>query len=187
MDTCKSITVSTFNVKNIKSNTVGVQDVLEKSDVLLMQEHWLFTHELSALKRIKKEFDTHSKAVDMECIIMPTQKPRGYGGSAVLFSTSIKTRKLQEGSDRITCVELPDSFPPLILCSVYMPAKGLKKRDEEYQGVLNELLVILETYSSSHAVLMGGDWNASFLHPSDGRDRMLIKFIEDNSLILTKK
>ncbi len=39
------------------------------------------------LKHLKKDFDAHSKAVDMDCFIMPTQKPRGYGGTANLFPT----------------------------------------------------------------------------------------------------
>ncbi len=186
MDAYHVIHVTTLNVKNIKSNTIAVQSMLDNSGILLAQEHWLFTHELRMLKHLKKDFDAHSKAVDMDCLIMPTQKPRGYGGTAILFPTSMKVRKLQEGSDRITCVELPDASPALVICSVYMPAKGLKKRDEEYQDVLTELQVILETYSATHEIVMGGDWNASYLHPADARDRMLISFIGKHKLILSK-
>ncbi len=117
---------------------------------------------------------------------MPTQKPRGYGGTSVIFSSSIKVRKLEEGSERVTCIELPDAEPPLVVCSIYMPAKGCKKRDAEYQTVLAELLIILETYSKSHGIIMGGDWNASFLHPVDARDKALVSFMHKNSLQLSK-
>ncbi len=154
--------------------------------ILLLQEHWLFTHELHILKKLQKHFDAHSKAVDKNCLIMPTQKPRGYGGTSIIYSTQIKVRKLEEGSERVTCVELPEAEPPLIICTVYMPAKGSKKRDDEFRMVLTELQVILETYAKTHGVIMGGDWNASFLHPDDARDKVLVSFIQQQSLRLSK-
>ncbi len=67
-----------------------------------------------------------------------------------------------------------------------MPAKGLKKRDTEFMVVLEELQVILETYRSSHSLIIGGDWNASFLHPRDARDRLLVTFVKQQSLVLSR-
>ena len=81
----KLLKLGSLNVKNIETNEVYLRELLKECDILAIQEHWLFNFQLS---NIGKTFVTHqafSKAVDEDNPLPPNQKPRGYGGVALLF------------------------------------------------------------------------------------------------------
>lgn len=67
-------------MKNIETNEVYLRELLEECDVLAVQEHWLFTFQLSHFERMFVTHRAHSKAVDENNPLPPNQKPRGYGG-----------------------------------------------------------------------------------------------------------
>jgi hypothetical protein len=56
----KRIKIGSLNIQNIRGNTIFVQTVMKKTEILFIQEHWLF------------KFEEHSrilkKAVGMGCL-----------------------------------------------------------------------------------------------------------------------
>ena len=129
----------------------------------------------------------HGRAVDEDNPLPPTQKPRGYGGVALIYNRDLNMgiKKLQLGSNRIVAIEVC-SVPPLCICNVYMPSRNSKSNcndKENYMHCLDQLEEILNIYTRSHAVFILGDMNASLV-PRRGnqQDVLLRDFVDSNSL-----
>ena len=86
------IKIGTLNVKNVETNSLYVQELLNTCDIMFLQETWLFNFQTPSLNLY---FTTHcsmGKAVDDDDPLPPTQKPRGYGRVAFLIRKSIQTK-----------------------------------------------------------------------------------------------
>ncbi len=147
---------------------------LQELDVLCIHEHWLFQYELSYLENFHQDFNCHAKDVDEDNPIPPT---------GIFYKKEIeKARKLKEGDHRIVCLEVL-SQSPLIIISVYMPAKGSRARDEEYDVTLTGLDEIISRYKATHQLIIAGDFNASIkIGNPDSRDKKLRSFVENHQL-----
>ena len=155
---------------------------LQGLDVLCLQEHWLFQYELKYLEDFHQDFYSHAKAVDEDNPISPIQKPRGYAGTSIFYKKHIPARILKDGDHRIVCLEILGS-QPVILVSVYMPAKGSKARDEEYDVTLIGLDEIISRYQSTHNIIIAGDFNASLRTDApDTRDIRFREFVANHNL-----
>ena len=86
---------------------------------------------------------------------------------------------------RITVIEV-QADPPICICNVYMPSrnsKGNSKADDTYQTSLDQLEEILNIYSTTHAVFLMGDFNASLQQrKGNEQDIKLASFVDRNSL-----
>ena len=183
----KPLIIGTLNVKNIKTNDAYVCDLLSKYDALNMQEHWLFDFQLPDIDKRHTKHLAHGRAVDEDNPLPPTQKPRGYGGVALIYNKDLNLgiKKLQLGSSPIVAIEVC-SVPPLCICNVYMPSRSSKSNcndKENYMHCLDQLEEILNIYTRSHAVFILGDMNA-LLVPRRGnqQDVLLRDFVDSNSL-----
>ena len=69
--------------------------------------------------------------------------------------------------------------------SVYMPSKGSKTYNQQYQECLDEIHVIIKKYQDSHHLIICGDMNAS-LHSAqpDERDKLFKQFCELSNIHL---
>ena len=178
--------IGTLNVKNIETN----REMLQSCDILALQEHWLFSFQLSDMEM---QFPTHnafSKSVDEDSPLPPTQKPREYGGVSILYrkNMSYKIKKLPLGACRMVVVEVEvASLPPLRICNVYMPSRNTK-RDREgdgYRACLDQVGEIILTYNKTHAVLVIGDLNASLtMRKGNQQDMQLKQFVDGFGLSL---
>ena len=52
---------------------------------------------------------------------------------------------------------------PLLLVSVYMPCKDLQDSTENYENCLAELSESVAKFSSSHRIVIGGDFNEDIM------------------------
>ena len=159
-----------------------VLDELGKfTDFILIQEHWLFDCNLHKLKEISSSYTGTGKHVDTGNQILPVQMPRGYGGAAVLWKPEIdhSVQPLPDGGNRTQCVQVKDGTP-LLLKSVYMPCRGLSDNVKDYVDCLDQLYEIVEKYSSSHIVILGGDMNEDLvLREQTARANHLKKFLAE--------
>ena len=157
------------------------------ADVILIQEHWLLNCKLHKLNEISEIFNGVGKAVDTGKPILPIQMPRGYGGVGVLWKKQIDhlIRVCQEGGNRIQCVELKGDNP-LLLISVYMPCRGLTDNLEDFNDCLDQLNEIIQKYSSTHIVIIGGDSNEDMYTEAQSKRKQNMKdFLSENDLITT--
>ena len=192
-DKCSEIgklSLITYNVKNLKSNYVCINNLLNSHDFILIQEHWLFKFEEKLFSQFNSNIAYHAKYVDDSDPIPPIQKPRGFAGTAILWkkNSEYKVTKLPDGDHRITCIEIDTNPTPVLLLCVYMPSKGSKIRDNAYDETLDQIGHIIVKYTSSHNIICAGDWNATLLQAStqDARDRKLKEFLYEYNLTLAE-
>ena len=78
-------------MKNIETNKVYLRELL----ILAIQEHWLFSIQLSNIETSFVFHYAYSKAVDNNDPYPLTEKPRGYGGVSLLFckNMDLKVKK----------------------------------------------------------------------------------------------
>ncbi|MEW8542501.1 MAG: hypothetical protein AB2693_03120, partial [Candidatus Thiodiazotropha sp.] len=93
--------------------------------------------------------------------------------------------KLPVWGNRVVAIEVL-TVPPLCVCCIYMPSRNTKSSSsdkENYKHYLDQLEEILGTYSSTHAVLILGDMNASIQQrKGNAQDGLLKDFVESSCL-----
>ena len=166
----KPLKITTLNVKNIESNMQYVYSLLKSTDILCLQETWLFNFQLRQLGEIHKNF-------------LPSQKPRGYGGVATLYrkNMDLRVRKCLDGGCRIVVIELVTD-PPVCVINVYMPCRNGRSSDD-FQSILLEVQEIVAKFSPTHAIFLLGDMNSSLQKRDNNlHDRELENFCMRNGL-----
>ena len=85
LDKKKLLKIGTLNENNIETNKAYASELLTTYDLLAVQEHWLFSFQLSNFEAYFTSHFSFSKAVDADDPLPPTQKPRGFGGEGCHF------------------------------------------------------------------------------------------------------
>ena len=101
-------------------------------------------------------------AVDDDNPIPPVQKPRGYGGVAVLWKKEIDNEVtiLKDGNTRIQCISIKTNDKPILVASVYLgTAKGANSNIQDFPECIDQLEEIVSKYSDTHNIVIGGDLN----------------------------
>ena len=128
-----------YNTECIRNNLIYATEVIKGTDILLIQEHWLFQAEVDAkqLDKIFPDHDHHAKAVDVYNPLPPTAKVRGYGGVATLWPTQVSPliRRLPDGNNRIVAITL-NTTRPICIINVYMPSGNSAKNSGRVYGDL---------------------------------------------------
>ena len=142
------VNLVSFNCKNIKTCGYVLEEIFKTTDIVLLQEHWLFHNQLDQINDICENICYAAKGVDMSNPVLPTQMPRGYGGIAIIRKKIINhlIHELPEGNERTQCVELKEANGnKFLVVSVYLPAKGGKMATEDYLDCIQQLYDILQT------------------------------------------
>ena len=109
--------------------------------------------------------------------------PRGYGGTGILWKKELDhlINVIDIGNERIQCVEFTGSSRKILFVSDYMPCKGPQHHILEFQECVEMLYEITQTYSTSHIIVFGGDFNEDIINASNNqRSRYILYFMEEN-------
>ncbi|XP_063427548.1 uncharacterized protein LOC134711049 [Mytilus trossulus] len=159
---------------------------MENYDILLLQEHWLFHAQLHYLQEIGKCTNYAAKGSDEYDPIQPTFLPRGHGGVAVIWKNEIdsQVRPLDDGKERIQCVEISGKDQKLLLVSVYLPSTGGRNSTDEFLDTIDQLNEIITKYQDTHEIIIGGDLNEDLGNDErqNKRKKYLQQLIEDYRL-----
>ena len=171
--------ILSINIENIHSNKVYIQYQVQKfkPQFIAIQEHWLFRFQIEDLNEIFPQYEFHAKCADDCQPLSPKQKPRGYGGVAILWRSDIQNvSKLDEGSERTVVIEVGD----YTIVSTYLPCRGSYK-DSEFLDEIAQVREICTKYNSTKLVLTG-DLNVDLKKQDDARTRALVSMVNDLQL-----
>ncbi|CAG2212379.1 unnamed protein product [Mytilus edulis] len=177
--------IVSFNIKGFKNY---FDELLDKHDIVLIQEHWLFNYEKELLKQHHSDFITFSRQIDDNEPLSPISRPRGHGGIAILYRKSMSTMfsQLPDGDNRIQAIEISITKDPICLINVYLPSRGTDKGHVAFRAALDILKELLLKYQRTHSIIIAGDFNASFHRQYKyTQDELFINFCKDNQIVVT--
>lgn len=163
-----------------------MRTILNSTDILCLQEHWLFTFEQKLVDEELPGFQSQLKCVDDDDPISHMERIRGYGGTLTLWNASLDkhVKRIQDGTHRVNVIELLTKPVPSIIINAYLPCRNARSADD-FQEVLDIIAEIIHKYGPTHGILLAGDLNSS-LHrtPPNKNDKLLRNFVRETGLCL---
>ena len=141
-----------------------IYKLLKSTDILCLQETWLFNFQLRQLGEIHKSSDGFGKAMNDEKTLRPSQKARRYGGVVTLFriNMDLRVRECLDGGCRVVVAEIVTD-PSICIVIVCMPCRNSRTSDD-FDAILLDVQEILDKFPGSHAVILLDDMNSSILN-----------------------
>ena len=173
------IELSSFNCHSVRKNEVKVRELLQRNDILLLQELMLYREDISYLDTLHGEFNFifDVQSINNNDIICG----RPSRGVAIFwrkcldsFITPVKI------DDRVIGINIDEPGKRILVLNVYMPCdKGDLDSLEEYRSYIAVLQSIIDDAVFDHFILVG-DVNAD---PKKGRFwNELLSFICQNNI-----
>ena len=178
----KTLKLCSYNSQGLGVGRVEyMSDLLNECDILLIQEHWLLTEQISTFMNRFRNVTAHVVS-GMESNVLLSGRP--FGGCAILVSTKLdaKVEPLVMQSKRVCAVSIVFRGIMLLLFCVYMPCDTESDQEnvEEFEGILAEILSMCELYPTEYIVI-GGDLNTSFNRAKSLHTRSLNAFLDVNT------
>ena len=181
--TNKYIRFASLNCEGFVRAQTYITELLNDTDVLLLQETWLLDVNLGKLSSLHPDFLAIAKSgVDATRAILPG---RPSGGVAVLYHKKLaKNVKAVSFDSRRVCgmsLTLNSSVKLLLLC-LYMPCDNYSTLsvNEDYETVINEVECYLNA-NHYDSYIIGGDFNTCFAR-LNSHTGCLKSFMERNTL-----
>ena len=117
----ESITVCSYNSKNLKTSVTELQALCGKCDLLLLQETWIIDQEIPILAGIHKDF--YSRGISSIDTSSGIHRGRPYGGLAILWRKTLGSMcsvSLMDDS-RLMAIEIKIDGITMTILNVYMP------------------------------------------------------------------
>ena len=175
------IRISSYNCKSFKRNVNGIARLCNISDIVFVQEHWLFPSDLPLLNNVHQEFMSFGiSSIDPSDGLL---LGRPYGGVAVLWRNSLApfVKPLSFDDDRIIGLECLLNGLKILLLGVYLPYDN-KHNFDQYVYYLAKLRSIIEDFESPYVCILG-DFNAD-IHRQTEFGRELQSFGHEANLKL---
>ncbi|KAK3105653.1 hypothetical protein FSP39_002699 [Pinctada imbricata] len=181
----QKLIVASCNIEGVKGNAPYLQDLMKISDIICIQEHWLWDFEKVDIEKFLGEWDYFIRCVDLLYPAAKFERGRGYGGTAIIWNKQIQpsVKTLDDGSERILALEINCKPHPLCIINVYKPTAGYSDSTSQYKASLDLLDVIISKYRDTHSVLISGDLNATLLDDRNlSQDKLLKALVKENEL-----
>ena len=152
-----NLCISSYNCKGFKYRNYNyLQKLFDKSDVLLIQEHWLYDFEFGNFSNVLTGSKYIAKS-DMQNDVINYGRP--YGGVAIIWKKSlvVEINEINTLSNRLCAIRITSHNLDIILVNIYMPCNEYNLNDE-FIEILFEVVTICNTYECSDIVI-AGDFN----------------------------
>jgi len=176
------------NIKLMSYNSHGmgpgrkeyIHELFQRCDFLLIQEHWMVTRKIPSIVDSIQDAMVHGVSG------MPDNEPligRPYGGCAIVWrkDTPFTVTPIATDSRRCCAVTLSSGSTSLLLANVYMPC-DTASNNEDYVSVLNTISAAACRSNVSH-IIIGGDYNTSFIRLNSPQTENLLQFMRRESLM----
>ena len=168
-----------------KSRRVIVDKLLERCDILCVQETHLAKQDLERLNAVHGNFHgVGESTTDLSTKVVRGRIP---GGVAIMWNKKYDqlVNVIRVGADWAIGIELSCNDKKIIILNVYMPYECTQNEDE-YLSRLAFILSFIQDNSSSYIYLVG-DMNADVSSVNSIFGKHLIQFCLDSGLILSSK
>ena len=157
-----TLKITTFNCQGFKERMYEyVKEVFNQSDILFLQETWLYDFEHKNITNIIPNCQLY--AISSMDDADTQRKGRPFGGCAVLWkkNLALAITPVSTTSSRICAVELISDSIKAMLITIYMPNDNDQGNNQNVYGdVLAEISSIISNYE--YDIIIGGDLNVDF-------------------------
>ena len=178
-----TLNIVSFNIKGLKPRNYDyLQSLFDKSDILLIQETWLYEFEHRNISKILPGSSCIGVSGMNEHDLERTGRP--YGGTMIIYklSKALPVSQIQTNSKRICAASVITESFKLLLISIYMPCDDNSNESaSEYLDLLNELTGLLNTYEN-FTIVVGGDFNVD-LSRNTVNTNLLDNYLMTESLV----
>ena len=161
----RTVSAVSFNMHGFNQGVPALRELIlcQKSDIFLLQEHWLLQSNLCKFSQIFPDFCCYGSSAMNECIEGGLLRGRPFGGVAILVANDMQEHsRLLLATDRYCIIRLFDC----IIVNVYLPCVGTPDRMLIIDELLNDVANVF--YDNSNCkLLFGGDLNCDLDHDSD--------------------
>ena len=156
--------VSTWNCRGLQDATPYLHQLItDGSDIIAINEHWLWPYQLTSLHDIHPDFDGHGTSDHR--LNEHFELVRGCGGVGTIWRKSLQVSPITNiSSDRISAIRVSLSQPSRtfgetllhIICA-YLPSSD--HSIEEFGKYLNDLTSIISALEPYGHLIIIGDFN----------------------------
>ena len=152
-----SITICSYNCKNLKSYVAEIRSLCDNCDILLLQETWLHEQELSSLAGVHPDF--YGRGISSMDLTVCIFRGRPYGGLAILWRKSLgslcSTSPMNDS--RMMALDINILGTKVSILNVYLPYDDGVNIDS-YRSYLAKIDVQI---GDSYYACAIGDFNAN--------------------------
>ena len=178
-----NLNIISYNVKGFKPRNYDYLEYLfNRTDILLIQESWLYEHEHDKVSNILRNSCCLGVSAMRNDEIGHIGRP--FGGCLILYKRTIKLPiyPINTSSDRICAAKIDTESVKILLISIYMPCTDNSTDScSQYDDVLAELSAVIQIYDDFN-IIIGGDFNVDFNKINSNRNKLL-NFLASESLI----
>ncbi|CAC5383257.1 unnamed protein product [Mytilus coruscus] len=133
-------------------------------------------------KTLQQTHETIPKTVEIEEIYINESRQVNITQDTTPKYIQPEPRATVSGTRRIQCIELKCD-PNIIIVSLYLPCKGPTNSTQEILECIDQLNEIVCTYSNTHQIIIGGDFNGYILNgASSQRKKYITDSLQDHEL-----
>ena len=178
------ITISTYNCQSSKRNVGGINMLCNNSDIVFLQEHWLFPSDLPSLNNIHPDFISFGLSSMDPFTRLISGRP--YGGVAVLWRKALThlVKPVTYDADRILGLEVYQGETKLLLLGVYLPY-CTPPNFESYVYYLGKIKAIVDESDSPYVCVLG-DFNADIVKATEFGKELESFCVELNPILLLR-
>ena len=156
MDT---ITISTFNCQGLKSAMNQVQGLCNNSQIVALQETWLYNNDLDIVKSIHKDFSGFSISSVRDDVAIHRGRP--HGGLSFMWNKSLTPyiNIVNYDDDRLLGLSFKYRDQSTLFINVYLPT-NVRENVDQYLNYVGKISAIIEESQCENICILG-DFNAS--------------------------
>jgi exonuclease III len=145
-----------YNMHGFRQGMHFLPELCSKADVICLQEHWLGSDEFYMLN-VDENFTTYASSAIDKITSRAVLKGRPFGGVAILVRNDlVSNTEVIYSHERFIIIKIFDT----VICNVYLPCKGSRIGDLDYNDIIYLISQTLSGYSM-HKLIIGGDLNTN--------------------------
>ena len=180
----RNLMVSTWNCRGLQNTTPYLNQLIQDgSDIIAINEHWLWPHQLPSLHNIHPDFDGYG-VLDNR-LDEHSELVRGCGGVGIIWRKSLQVSPLTNiCSDQICAIHVSLSQPsgPSEKTSVHIICAYLPNSDHSidvFNKYVIDLVSVISSLESYGPLIIVGDLNAHLNAPMNQQSNILLEFFSD--------
>ena len=184
MGSLNQLKITSFNCQGFKyRNYDYLKDIFNKSDILMLQETWLYNFEHTMFNNVLPLSQSHAVSAMDEAEI--GRRGRPYGGCSIVWhnNLNLSIEPLKMLSTRICAAHIKGENINCIIASIYMPSDDNNNDNcETFGDVLYELSTLIALYDDCD-IIIGGDFNVDFDRALSRNLNIFKHFMNDEELL----